>query len=205
MRAWHALMDVNRERDPKLSNRIARELVSRRTAAGVSIEAIRTHTLLSTRILVAMEQGRFELVADGAFLRGYVKQYLDICGVPEERRDYLLELTFAWQQGATYDDSSPTVGRPGTITATAAAAGPTAMTRERPPLPARVAAKLFSVAEALLPKRIASEELGDAEEFINTPGRPTALRWIKVFSALFWVTVNSLKEVTGTLSRSKAG
>ena len=53
----------------------------------------------------------------------------------------------------------------------------------------------FRLLEALVTKRLRAEQLGDALEWINEPGRlPWEIR-LKVASTVFWVLVNSAREV----------
>ena len=68
---------------------------------------------------------------------------------------------------------------------------------------------LLDLASLLAPKRVREEEIGDALEDIHrrlSQGQPAWKIYLRVASTLFWVAINSLREITGALlGRSKAG
>lgn len=54
----------------------------------------------------------------------------------------------------------------------------------------------------LVPRRIAEEEIGDALEQIHRLsclGRPRWQLWLKVMTTLFWVLINSIREITSAV------
>ena len=57
----------------------------------------------------------------------------------------------------------------------------------------RAAALTFRALESLGSKRIANEDLGDAEEFVRTLDRRDWDVWVKTASTVFWVVVNSAR------------
>lgn len=53
-----------------------------------------------------------------------------------------------------------------------------------------------------VPRRIAEEDLGDALECIyllRLLGRPRWKTWLKVAATVFWVLINSLREITSAV------
>lgn len=62
--------------------------------------------------------------------------------------------------------------------------------------------KVFSIAETLVPKRIANEQLGDALEQIHryvAEGRPKWYAYIKAISSLFWLMIHAIGEISSSL------
>ena len=54
----------------------------------------------------------------------------------------------------------------------------------------------------LVPRRIAEEEIGGALEqihYLSSLGRPRWQLWLKVVTTLFWVCLNSLREITSAV------
>lgn len=59
---------------------------------------------------------------------------------------------------------------------------------------------IFDFVSLLVPRRLANEELGDALEVINreiAKRRPRWRIWLKVGTTLFWITINSLRWISG--------
>lgn len=57
---------------------------------------------------------------------------------------------------------------------------------------------LFDLVGRLVPAKLSNEELGDAQEQINSDlqaGKSRFRIWLKALSAVFWVLVNALREV----------
>jgi cytoskeleton protein RodZ len=68
-----------------------RKLRREREMRGISLEEIARHTKISTRLLEAIENGRFDLLPGGIFTRSFVLHYARYLGLDEE------------QAGAEYD------------------------------------------------------------------------------------------------------
>jgi len=58
--------------------------------------------------------------------------------------------------------------------------------------------------EGMIPKRIAKEELGDAEEYMRAPGRTRLQIYLKLVSTVFFVGLNALREVLSSLRGKSA-
>jgi hypothetical protein len=58
-----------------------------------------------------------------------------------------------------------------------------------------IAERTFSALEAFLPRRIRNEEIGDALEYINAPGRSRSAIYTKTASTVFWVAANAAREL----------
>ena len=72
-----------------------------RTASGIALEAIAERTKISLRMLAALEAGSFGKLPDRVFGRMFLRQYLDIVGLPAA--EWLKRFEAAWQM---YDDAS---------------------------------------------------------------------------------------------------
>jgi hypothetical protein len=71
--------------------------------------------------------------------------------------------------------------------------------------PVRMAIWCFGTIEALVPRRLRNEELGDGLEFIRDLDRPRWQRYLKISSTLFWVAINAVREVVSSaLGQKKA-
>lgn len=60
----------------------------------------------------------------------------------------------------------------------------------------------------LVPRRLADEEIGDALEEIYRlvrEDRPQLKVWLKVCSTVFWIGINSLREIVASLLGRKVG
>lgn len=68
---------------------------------------------------------------------------------------------------------------------------------------------IFDFIALLIPKRLRNEELGDASEVIEArirAGHPSWKIYTKVASTIFWIAVNSCRELAGAvLGRAKSG
>jgi len=58
---------------------------------------------------------------------------------------------------------------------------------------------IFNWFEAILPPRVTKEEIGDALEFLARPGISSTQIYIKTFSTVLFLIMNSLREVTSSL------
>jgi hypothetical protein len=66
----------------------------------------------------------------------------------------------------------------------------------------RLAAKVFDVVSAVVPERIANEELGDALEEMQrrmSCGGATWWVYVKLASTLFWISMNAVREIAAAL------
>ena len=72
-----------------------------RSASGIALETIAERTKISLRMLAALEAGNFAKLPDRVFGRMFLRQYLDIVGVPAA--EWLERFEAAWQ---IYDDAS---------------------------------------------------------------------------------------------------
>lgn len=64
------------------------------------------------------------------------------------------------------------------------------------------AARLLDLVSLIVPRRLAQEEIGDALERTHrlaSLGRPRWEIWLKVSTTVFWVLVNSLREITSAV------
>jgi cytoskeleton protein RodZ len=72
-----------------------------RAASGIALEGIAERTKISLRMLAALEAGSFGKLPDRVFARMFLRQYLDIVGLPAT--EWLKRFEAAWQM---YDDAS---------------------------------------------------------------------------------------------------
>jgi cytoskeleton protein RodZ len=80
-----------------------------RLASGISLEALAGRTKISLRVLTALEAGDFGTLPDRVFARMFLRQYLEIVGVPAA--EWLPLFDAAWQ--GHQDASHPSALIPG--------------------------------------------------------------------------------------------
>ena len=168
-----------------------------RLSDGISLDQIQQQTNIPVKFLIAIEQDRFDDVPGGLYFISFVQQYAACFGLDGEK---VLEALRAYR-GREESASARTVleGKiPSQVTDSEDQDRP-ATEERRPPLAPRISNRVFAVVSLLVPKRLAHEELGDAEEYIRRSERRAWEVYVKTVSAVFWVLVNSLGEITSVL------
>jgi len=172
--------------DPSMGDWLRRE----REERGLSLADITAKTRIHARYLRAIEDDRFDLLPGGILRRSFLRQYAEQVGLVSAT---VVALFDAYVHGRTAAASSTLVLVPHHgLAPTARSAVSVEVVRSDTPLGHRAARTLFGMVEALLPKRLAREELGDALEYIAA--NPGWRAWVKIVSTIFWTGVNAVRE-----------
>jgi hypothetical protein len=182
--------------DPSMGAWLRRE----REERGLSISAISAKTRIPTKYLRAIEEDRFELLPGGILRRSFLRQYAEQVGLTPGTIVALFDMYVHGRTG---------LNAAGLVHSTASGVAMSISTvinvklevlPAKTPLGHRAATTLFGIVEALLPKRLAHEELGDALEYIAA--HPRGWRVIvKIVSSIFWIGVNAVREWRSAFGR----
>lgn len=65
----------------------------------------------------------------------------------------------------------------------------------------RRAAGVFELLDAVVPRRLRVEEIGDALEYVNAPGRTALQIYLKAIATTFWVLLNAFREIRSSVGK----
>jgi hypothetical protein len=168
-----------------------------REERGRSLTDIAAKTRINARFLRAIEDENFDLLPGGMLFLSFLRQYAEQVGLVPAT---VVALFDDYYNGRIATGAPPVVQAiaPSSIAATAAVG----VVKAEPGAPAshRAARTVFGVVEVLLPKRLASEELGDALEYIAAHPRGWRV-WVKIVSTIFWTGVNAVREWRSAFGR----
>jgi transcriptional regulator with XRE-family HTH domain len=163
-----------------------------REERGVPLTTIAYNTMISERYLQAIERDRFEVLPNGPQRRSWLRQYAEELGLDPARVIALFDDYVAGPKGAI--QLAAVVAVPAAI-ADMAPVPSRILPVAGPPLSHRCARAVFDLLEAVLPKRLAREELGDALEYIARLPRGGWRVWTKIASTVIWTSVNAIREL----------
>jgi hypothetical protein len=166
----------------------------------LSLEAVSQATRISVYFLMALEENRFDPASllENFYHRSFIRQYFIAIGRDPQEVISAIVSVYGSQYGeGTNVDILNATNLP--LGVSSANGKPVQVGTDTPSTAIAVSRTVFAVLEVIVPKRLAREELGDAEEYINRRGTSSCAIYLKMGTTVFWSLINATRELIGAL------
>lgn len=173
-----------------------------REEKGITFEYIHRATRIPIPYLQSFEQNaRDSYLLLGEFhFRSYLRQYSSCVGLDPDLVFNRFRATYFHPTETVVNDVSISVLVGVEHRSTAQDHKISSVTASRPDRARKLSRKVFSIVEMLVPKRLAREELGDAEEYMHSADRTAGQIFLKMVTTVIWILVNTARYIREVIS-----